>query len=123
MGEGNGFMIHTVIWLSVLGVALLLPNALAIRFALLGIGDAPVQVSAPASAPVVAARPKVQRSTPQLFRFGYLWKALSPIILGVTVILGMGLGGTVGYALMGLGLLNVIFGFLGWDGYIPGQKR
>ncbi len=114
-------MVHTIIWLTVLGVALLVPNVIAVRFALLGVGDAPAVVSVPAQAPA-AERRRIAWSSPKFVRFGYLWKALSPIVLGVAVVMGMAQGGALGYGIMLLGLLNLIFGFLGWDAYIPGKK-
>lgn len=118
-------MIHTVIWLTILGVALLVPNALAIRFALLGIDDAPasgaINIGAPVAKVAAVSRPKAKRSSPNLARRGFLWKALSPLFFGFTVVLGLAVGGVAGYALMGAGLLNLLWGFWGWDGYIPGQ--
>ncbi|MFZ5824353.1 MAG: hypothetical protein ACOY94_08505 [Bacillota bacterium] len=112
-------MIHTVIWLTVLGIALLVPNVLAVRLALAGADEAPAISS---GAKVIApARRRVKRASPQLARKGYLWKALSPLIFGVTVILGLAVSGTAGYAMMGAGLLNLLWGFWGWDGYTPGQ--
>lgn len=118
-------MIHTIIWLTILGIVLLVPNVLAVRLALLGAGDAPAGVVVTAGAPgaraIAPARPKVKRSSPQLVRRGYLWKALSPLFFGVTVILGLAVSGIAGYAIMGAGLLNLLWGTWGWDGYIPGK--
>lgn len=114
-------MIYTVIWLTLLGAALLLPNVLAVRFAVLGVGDAPAAVTVPAAMVKAAARPKVRRPSPQFARRGYLWKAVSPIILGVTVVLGLAVGGVAGYGLMGLGLLNLLWGVWGWDAYVAGK--
>lgn len=117
-------MIHTVIWLTVLGIALLVPNVLAVRLALLGVGDAPagmaVTTRAPGAKALAQARP---RSAPQLARKGYLWKAFSPLLFGVTVILGLAVSGIAGYAIMGVGLLNLLWGAWGWDGYIPGKTE
>ncbi|MFZ5815125.1 MAG: hypothetical protein ACOY93_07450 [Bacillota bacterium] len=117
-------MVHTILWLTILGVALLIPNVLAIRFALLGVGDPvpaiPARTSAPARA-AAQARPSVKRPSPRFVRGGYLWKALSPILFGVSFILGLAIQGPVGYGIMAAGLLNMIWGFLGWDAYIPGK--
>lgn len=119
-------MVHTIIWLTILGIALLVPNVLAIRLAVFGDGTASATLAtgtgAAAAKATVVTRPAVRRASPQFVRRGYLWKALSPFLFGVTVILGLALDGAVGYAVMGAGLLNLVFGILGWDAYIPGKK-
>lgn len=114
-------MIYTILWLTVLGVALLVPNVVAVRFALLGIGDAPAPVAASTGAVRAAVRPKAKRPSPQFVRRGYLWKALSPLVLGLCFIMGLAVGGPAGYGVMGLGLLNLLWGIWGWDGYVPGK--
>lgn len=120
-------MVYSIIWLTLLGIALLVPNVLAVRFALLGAGDAPaaVAVSADTAAAVSAAakaRPAAKRASPKFVRGGYLWKALSPLLFGVSFVLGLALDGVPGYVVMGLGLLNLIIGTLGWEAYVPGKK-
>lgn len=121
-------MATTIIWLTILGIALLVPNVLAVRLAVLGIGDAPASASvstvaaaAVSSAAAASARPTVKRGSPKFVRGGYLWKALSPLVLGICYVLGLAVGGVPGYVIMGLGLLNVLVGSLGWDAYIPGK--
>lgn len=114
-------MIHTVIWLTVLGVMLLIPNVVAVRFALLGGGGPrPVRtVATVQAAPVV--RRKAARGSLRFTRRGYLWKAFSPLLFGVSVVIGVAVGGVPGYVIMGIGLLNLVWGFLGWDAYVPGK--
>jgi hypothetical protein len=120
-------MVYTIIWLTILGIALLVPNVLAIRLAIFGDGTASATLATgtgavTAAKATVVTRPAVRRASPKFVRRGYLWKALSPFLFGVTVILGLALDGAVGYAVMGAGLLNLVFGILGWDAYIPGKK-
>lgn len=117
-------MVHTIIWLTLLGIALLLPNVLAIRFALFG-GQGLVEAVVAGEGGVVAAPAPVAKAKGRGLKFargGYLWKALSPLLLGMLAIIGIALGGPVGYGLMGLGLLNAIVAFIGWDSYVPGRK-
>lgn len=120
-------MIHTVIWLTVLGLMLFIPNAIAIHLALLGgRGPRPARpVAAAQPAPQAVQTPRVRRRAARgLLRFtrrGYLWKAFSPLLFGIAVVIGVAVGGVPGYVIMGIGLLNMIWGFLGWDGYVPGK--
>jgi len=113
-------MIQTVIWLTLLGVALLAPNALALRMAIAG-ADERAAARAAVSAASVPARPRVAIKAPRLLRRGYLWKALSPLLFAVSVVLGLAVGGSPGYAIMGLGFLNMLLGIWGWEEYVPGK--
>jgi hypothetical protein len=114
-------MIHTVIWLSVLGVALLIPNVLALRLALGGAAQGGGTGRAAASVAAAPARPRLAIRAPRLLRRAYLWKALSPLLFGFSVVLGLGVGGTSGWVIMGVGLVNMLLGFWGWDEYLPGK--
>jgi hypothetical protein len=53
---------------------------------------------------------------------GYGWKMFSPFVFAASVILGLGLGGALGMALVSLALLNLIWGAMGWSAYVPGRK-
>lgn len=113
-------MIHTVVWLTLLGLALLVPNAVAFGLSFGGAssGGGAAAVSArSASAP----RVRIGIKAPKLVRRGYLWKAVSPLLFGFSVVLGLGVGGTLGYGIMGLGFLNLLLGLWGWEGFVPGQ--
>lgn len=117
-------MVHTIIWLSILVIAFLTPNVLAFGLALgrgggAAVAPAPVRPAVPQAAPKAVAK----RSSPKLVRKGYLWKALSPLLFGFSVVLGLAVGDLLGYGIMGLGLLNLLWGTLGWDAYIPGKMR
>lgn len=116
--------VHAVIWLSIVGIAFLIPNVLAVGLALGRFGGA-AALPGPVHAvvPQVAPKAVVKRSSPKLLRKGYLWKALSPLLFGFSVVLGLAVGDLPGYGIMGLGLLNLAFGALGWDAYIPGKMR
>lgn len=117
-------MIHTIIWLTILGIALLVPNVLAIRLAMFGGAGAVAVSGGPAvvKASGGSARKGLRLVTPKFARRGYLWKALSPLLFGVSFILGLALEGPVGYGIMAAGLLNMLFGLLGWEFYVPGKK-
>lgn len=106
-------MIVSVVILAVVGIAFLVPNVMAVRYAVMG--GAPGARAA--SGTVAAAGP---RRSP--FAFGYAWKTLSPLFFVVAVVLGLGQGGPIGLAIVGLAMLNLIFGFLGWKDYVPGKK-
>lgn len=125
IGEETERMVYSIIWLSLLGIALLIPNVLAIRLALFGGGNGAVAIAgagaAPAARMAAEARPKGVRLSPSFVRKGYLWKALSPLMFGLAVVLGLAIGDIPGYVIMGLGLVNLVWGFLGWDGYVPGK--
>ena len=113
-------MIHTIIWLTLLGLALLVPNALAFRLA---IGGAAGGVGTASAAVKAAAAPRIRLAikAPRLIRRGYLWKAVSPLLFGFSVVLGLGVGGTLGYVVMGVAFLNLLLGLWGWEGHVPGQ--
>lgn len=128
-------MILTVIGLTLLGVLLLLPNAVALRTAIAGAEERKAARLALRSAAVRAggsgaaasagegatARPHRAIRLPRLFYRGYLWKALSPLVFALTVMFGIAVGGSTGYLLMGFGLVNLLFGLVGWQEYVPGQ--
>lgn len=121
-------MVHSIIWLTLLGVALVLPNLLAVRLALIpegGFAARPAStggVAADAAAPAKrATRVRTGRPSPQFVRRGYLWKALSPLLFGLAFVLGLAIGGLPGYIVMGVAFLNLLLGFWGWDAYVPGK--
>mgnify|MGYP001221283284 CR=1 FL=1 len=119
-------MVLTVIGLALLGAALLLPNVLALRLAFAGAAEreaarVEARTAARRSGGQAAARVRVRIPAPRLVRRGYLWKALSPLLFALSVMFGIAVGGTTGYVLMGLGLLNLLFGLWGWDEYMPGH--
>lgn len=109
----------TIPVLVVLAVLFILPNYIAVRYALLGdILEARrfqprralsarrgAAADAPAAAPPVAQRRPV-----------HLWKALSPLLFAVCLILGIAIGETAGLALAGVAFLNLLWGFTGWRG-------
>ncbi|MBP2018269.1 hypothetical protein J2Z79_001670 [Symbiobacterium terraclitae] len=112
-------MISAVIGIVILGAALLLPNVVALRTAIAGPDER--QAARMAAAKAAPARPRRTFPAPKLLRRGYLWKALSPLVFALTVMFGIAIGGTTGYVLMGLGLLNVLLGLWGWGDYVRGQ--
>jgi hypothetical protein len=103
--------------LAILGLALVLPNYMAIRYAMLSGGGA---AAAGDAAAVPAA--KVQKAS-RLGEFGFMWKALSPMLFAAAFILGLGIGGTIGTGIILLALANTVLGFIGWKSYIPGVKK
>ena len=119
-------MVITVIGLTLLGAALLLPNVLALRLAFASAAEreaARVQArtAARTAGGQAAAHVRVRIPAPRLVRRAYLWKALSPLVFAFSVMFGIAVGGTAGYVLMGLGLLNLLLGLWGWDEYVPGH--
>ncbi len=102
--------------LAILALALAVPNYLAIRYAMFS-GAAAAAGDAGVAAMPVAKAHKVSR----LGEFGFMWKALSPILFAVGFIIGLGVGGPVGTGIILLTLLNLIFGLVGWGSYIPGK--
>ncbi|HLN61601.1 MAG TPA: hypothetical protein VK464_08630 [Symbiobacteriaceae bacterium] len=101
--------------LAILALALAVPNYLAIRYAMFS-GAAAAGGAGVAAMPVAKAQ-KVSR----LGEFGFMWKALSPILFAVGFIIGLGVGGPVGTGMILLTLLNLVLGFIGWGSYIPGK--
>lgn len=102
--------------LIILGLALLIPNYLAVRYGMLGGAPGAVAVGGGSS---------VARRTfrlPGFVRRGYLWKALSPLLFAVSVIMGLAVGGLVGGLIVLLAFLNLLLGFLGWGSYTPNTK-
>lgn len=112
-------MVIAVISLAVLGVAVLLPNVLAIRFALLG-GSGTGAVAGGAAPALKAARTARTGGRGLLDR-GYMWKALSPLLFAVSVILAIALGGIAGVVVVSVSFLNLVLSFIGWGNYIPGK--
>lgn len=102
--------------LAILALALAVPNYLAIRYALFSGAAAAAGGAEVATVPAA----KVQKVS-RLGEFGFMWKALSPILFAVGFILGLGIGGPVGTGLILLTLLNLILGLIGWGSYIPGK--
>lgn len=105
-------MAITVSVLVLLAAALALPNYLAVRYALLG-GVSPqgaaVRIGRKASPGRTAAV-----AAPRLDRGIYLWKALSPLLFAVCLILGIAVGGVAGIALAAVAFLNLVWGMMGW---------
>lgn len=108
-----------VISLATLGAMVLLPNYLAIRYALLGGSEAAAAGGAAAATPAATT---VRRRGRSLVERGYMWKALSPFLFAFSVILGIALGGVPGIVLVAVMFLNLVLGFMGWDAYIPGKR-
>ncbi|HWI51990.1 MAG TPA: hypothetical protein VNT01_07600 [Symbiobacteriaceae bacterium] len=111
-------MVIAIPTLVLIVLAFALPNYLAVRYAVFG--GAP---GAPAAAP--GTTPAVRRKNQAWLKFtrrGYLWKALSPFVFAACVILGLGLGGAVGISLVAVATLNLAWGLIGWDGYVPGRR-
>lgn len=115
-------MVIAVSVLALLVAAFLVPNYLAIRHGMFGGVTA---AAAGGGAPVAAipAAKAVQVRKPM--RGGeviFAWKALSPFVFAFSVILGIALSGIPGLVLVGLALLNLVWGFFGWGNYIPGKQ-
>lgn len=121
--KGDGFMVITISTLALLVLAIALPNYLAVRYAVFG-GSPVAPVTAGESAAGLAPARGARRSElfAKLTQRGYLWKALSPFVFAASVILGLGLGGAAGIGLVTLAALNLVWGFLGWNGYVPGRR-
>ncbi len=133
-------IVITALALAFLAVMLVLPNYIAIRYGVFG-GNANFAVAAGpgAEAPVPgssgSAQPETRtpsQTSPKrasgsrlagLTQRGYLWKALSPLVFSVAFIIGIAVGGVVGYTLLGLAFLNLVWGFTGWGAYRPGKRR
>lgn len=108
-------MVVAILTLALLAVAFAVPNYLAVRYAVFG--------GAPGAPATVGAVKGARRSgSPAFARRGYLWKALSPLIFAVSIIVGLGLGGAVGAGIVALAALNLAFGLIGWDAFRPGRK-
>jgi len=121
--EGGRFVIISITVLTVIGLALLVPNYLAVRFALLeGASAGP----AAARSRAVTTRVSGHRGSGSLWarvtQRAYSWKALSPLVFAVSVIMGIALGGIIGIAVVVLALLNLLWGATGWGAYIPGKR-
>ncbi|MFO7274881.1 MAG: hypothetical protein DIU55_008440 [Bacillota bacterium] len=119
-------MVFTVIGLTLLGVALLLPVGLAFRLSFATAAEreaarAEVRAAAHRSGRTAPRRVRLRLPAPRLVRRFYLWKALSPLVFALTVMFGIAVGGKAGYVLMGLGLINLLLGLWGWDDYVPGH--
>lgn len=99
-------MIVSISVLGILGVAFLIPNYLAIRYALLDGGNRTAVAGAVAMAPATA----VKTTTSAI----YAWKALSPLLFATSVIIGLALGDVVGAAIVILAFANLLFGLRGW---------
>lgn len=120
-------MISSVIWLVLLGSMLLVPNVVALRTAIAGADERQAArmaakaggASRGSGAQAVSARPRRTIPVPRLLRRGYLWKALSPLLFALSVMFGIAVGGTTGYVIMALGLLNLLLGVWGWGEYVP----
>lgn len=115
-------MVIAVSVLVVLAAAFLVPNYLAIRHGMFGgVTAAAAGGGAPVAVVPAAKAAKVRK----LGRGGeviFAWKALSPFVFAFAVILGIALSGIPGLVLVGLALLNLVWGFFGWANYIPGKK-
>jgi hypothetical protein len=114
-------MVIAVLALAVLGAAFLVPNYMAIRYAMFGggVGVAAAGGAAAAGAPVIAVKfRKRSRGGEGLFA----WKALSPFVFAFSVILGIALSGIPGLVLVALATANLVWGMLGWSNYIPGKR-
>jgi hypothetical protein len=111
-------MIISVTVLALLGLAFAVPNYLAIRYALLG-GGAVAGTAPGAAVSAPAARTRKRRP---VGTGAFMWKALSPFVFAVSVILGIALGDVAGIALVGAALLNLIWGMRGWRDYQPGKR-
>ena len=101
--------------LALLVLALAIPNYVAVRYAVFG-GSPVAPVNGGTVLKLEAHR---KRRLADVVRRGYLWKALSPLVFALSMIVGIGLGGVVGLSLVGLAALNLVYGLLGWDGYRP----
>ena len=112
-------MVIAIPTLVLIVLAFALPNYLAVRYAVFGGAPGAPAAAAPGEAPV--ARRKNQAWL-KFTRRGHLWKALSPFVFAASVILGLGLGGVAGISLVALATLNLAWGLLGWDGYVPGRR-
>jgi len=114
--KGENRVAVTIPTLIILGLALLIPNYLAVRYGILG--------GAPGTG-AAAVAVGGGRSAGRTFRMpgfvlrGYLWKALSPLLFAVSVIMGLAVGGMVGGLIVLLAFLNLLLGFLGWGSYTP----
>jgi len=113
-GDVSG-MIITVAVLVILAVLFLLPNYIAVRYALLGdvlAGGQGVVRRRKEAAPAeqAAAAPVLRRTVLQL------WKAFSPLVFAICLILAIAVGGMEGLALAGAAFLNLLWGFTGWRG-------
>jgi len=107
--------------LVLLAAVFALPNYLAIRYALLGEGTAAARgfsvrrrsrTAQTAQAGQAAQAPAVPRPRGVL----HLWKALSPLVFAVAVIIAIAVGEMPGMVIAGVGLLNLLFGLTGWRG-------
>ncbi|HWI64541.1 MAG TPA: hypothetical protein VNT75_22140 [Symbiobacteriaceae bacterium] len=116
-------MVITIPTLALLVLAIALPNYLAVRYAVFG-GSPVAPVTEGGSVSLAPARGRARRSElfAKLTQRGYLWKALSPFVFAASVILSLGLGGVAGISLVVLAALNLVWGFLGWSGYVPGRR-
>ncbi len=119
-------MVLTVIGLALLGVSLAIPNVLALRLAFADAAEREASRARARSAARTGGRPagprvRLRIPAPRLLRRGYLWKALSPLVFALSVMFGIAVGGTAGYVLMALGLVNLLLGLWGWDEYVPGH--
>lgn len=110
-----------VISLATLGAMVLLPNYLAIRYAMFG-GSEVAAAGGAAAAAAVGARPARKAAGWKWVQRGYMWKALSPFLFAFSVILGIAVGGVAGIVLVSVMFLNLVLGFMGWDAYIPGKR-
>lgn len=101
--------------LVLLAVSFILPNYLAVRYALLG--DLFTQgVSVGRRARTQAAPAEAAAAAPASRGVLHLWKALSPLLFVVSVILAVAVGEMTGLVIAGVGFLNLLFGFTGWRG-------
>lgn len=115
-------MVIAVVGLALMVVAFAVPNYLAVRYAVFGGAPGGAAAGGAVAANSAVGHTGVKKDRLAFARRGYLWKALSPLLFAASVILGLGLGGVIGLTLVGLALLNLVFGLIGWDGYVPGRK-
>lgn len=119
-------MVFTVLGLALLGAVLLVPNVVSLRVAFADAAEREAarlqaRTAARKAGAPAAARVRVRIPAPRFLRRAYLWKALSPLLFAFSVMFGIAVGGTTGYVIMGLGLLNLLLGLWGWDAYVPGH--
>jgi len=108
--------------LALLALAFILPNYLAIRYALLGDGTAAAggfslrRKSRAAQTAQTAQIAQAAPAPPRPRGVLHLWKALSPLLFAIAVIIAIAVGEMPGMVIAGAGLLNLLFGLTGWRG-------
>ncbi|MDF2627405.1 MAG: hypothetical protein K0R39_1236 [Symbiobacteriaceae bacterium] len=114
-------MVIAVVGIALLVVAFAVPNYLAVRYAVFGGAPGAVAAGGAVTAAAAGGVSGIKRDRLAFARRGYLWKALSPLLFAMSVILGLGLGGALGLSLVALATLNLVWGFIGWDGFVAGR--